>query len=84
VQPIVFHHIMDGVQAAGWQIQQTAAGLEVLLAQPQRVDLSTLAGDIRSALATHGVVPPSVHVSEVMAIPRTPLGKAPLITKMSS
>jgi phenylacetate-CoA ligase len=84
VQPIVFHHIMDRVQAAGWQIQQTAAGLEVLLAQPQRVDLSTLAGDIRSALATHGVVPPSVHVSEVMAIPRTPLGKAPLITKMSS
>ena len=28
VQPIVFHHIMDRVRAAGWQIQQTGAGLE--------------------------------------------------------
>jgi phenylacetate-CoA ligase len=84
VQPIVFHHLMDDVQAAGWQIQQTGAGLEVLIAQPQMVDPSRLAGDIRSALAAHGVVPPPVHVSEVKAIPRTPLGKAPLITKMSS
>jgi phenylacetate-CoA ligase len=84
VQPIVFHHLMDDVQAAGWQIQQTGAGLEVLLAQPKKVDPSRLAGDIRSALAAQGVVPPPVHVSEVMAIPRTPLGKAPLITKMPS
>jgi phenylacetate-CoA ligase len=84
VQPIVFHHVMDDVQAAGWQIQQTGAGLEVLLAQPKKVDPSSLAGDIRSALAAQGLVPPPVHVSEVMAIPRTPLGKAPLITKMSS
>jgi phenylacetate-coenzyme A ligase PaaK-like adenylate-forming protein len=84
VQPIVFHHIMDHVQAAGWQIQQTGAGLNVLLAQPQKVDPSSLAGDIRSALAAQGVLPPPVHVSEVMAIPRTALGKAPLITKTSS
>jgi putative adenylate-forming enzyme len=84
VQPIVFHHVMDRVQAAGWQIQQTGAGLEVLLAQPHEVDTSMLAGDIRSALADQGVVPPPVQVNQVMAIPRTPLGKAPLITKMSS
>jgi hypothetical protein len=84
VQPIVFHHVLDDVQAAGWQIQQTGAGLEVLLAQPRKVDPSRLAGDIRSALAAQGVVPPPVRVNEVMAILRTPLGKAPLITKMSS
>jgi phenylacetate-CoA ligase len=83
VQPSAFHHVMDDVQAAGWQIQQTGAGLEVLLAQPQKADPSRLA-DIRSALAAQGVVPPPVRVGEVMAIPRTPLGKAPLITKMSS
>ena len=84
VRPIVFHHVMDRVQAAGWQIQQTGAGLEVLLARPQEVDPSMLAGDIRSALAAQGVIPPAVHVREVAAIPRTPLGKAPLITKMPS
>jgi hypothetical protein len=44
VQPIVFHHIMDRVRAAGWQIQQTGAGLEILLAQPDEVDPSMLAG----------------------------------------
>jgi phenylacetate-CoA ligase len=84
VQPIVFHHIMDRVRAAGWQIQQTGAGLEVLLAQPHEVDRSMLAGDIRSALAAQGVMPPPVHINQVEAIPRTALGKAPLITKTSS
>ncbi len=84
VQPIVFHHLMDRVRAAGWQIQQTSAGLKVLLAQPDEVDTSNLAGDIRSALAAQGVLPPPVHINEVIAIPRTALGKALLITKMSS
>jgi phenylacetate-CoA ligase len=84
VQPIVFHHIMDRVRAAGWQIQQTGAGLEVLLAQPHEVDPALLAGKIRSALAAQGVLPPPVHVNQVAAIPRTALGKAPLITKRSS
>ena len=84
VQPIVFHHVMDRVRAAGWQIQQTGTGLEVLLAQPHEVDTSMLAGDIRSALAVQGVLPPPVQVNQVMAIPRTALGKAPLITKTSS
>jgi hypothetical protein len=35
-------------------------------------------------LAAQGVMPPPVHVNQVMAIPRTALGKAPLITKTSS
>jgi phenylacetate-coenzyme A ligase PaaK-like adenylate-forming protein len=84
VQPIVFHHVMDSVRAAGWQIQQAGVGLEVLLAQPDEVDPTLLAGKIRSALAAQGVLPPPVHVNEVTAIPRTALGKAPLITKTSS
>jgi phenylacetate-coenzyme A ligase PaaK-like adenylate-forming protein len=84
VQPIVFHHIMDSVRAAGWQIQQTGTGLEVLLAQPHEVDPALLAGKIRSALAAQRVLPPPVHVNQVAAIPRTALGKAPLITKRSS
>jgi phenylacetate-coenzyme A ligase PaaK-like adenylate-forming protein len=58
VQPIVFHHIMDRVRATGWQIQQTGAGLEVLLAQPHEADTTSLAGDIRSVLAAQGVLPP--------------------------
>jgi hypothetical protein len=75
---------MDSVRTAGWQIQQTGAGLEVLLAQLHEVDPTLLAGDIRSALAAQGVLPPPVHVIQVMAIPRTALGKTPLISKTSS
>ena len=37
IQPIVFHHIMDTISAAGWQINQTVDGLEVLLAQPHNI-----------------------------------------------
>ena len=84
MQPIVFHHIMDSVRAAGWQIRQTGTGLEVLLAQPHEVDPALLAGKIRSALAAQGVLPPPVNVNQVAAIPRTALGKAPLISKRSS
>ena len=84
VQPIVFHRVMDEVRAAGWQIQQTGAGLEVLLAQPQDLDPSMLAGDLPLGVAAQGVIPPAVHVREVAAIPRTPLGKAPLITRVLS
>ena len=38
VQPLVFHHVMDRVSTAGWQIVQRPGGLDVLLAQPQEVD----------------------------------------------
>jgi phenylacetate-coenzyme A ligase PaaK-like adenylate-forming protein len=80
VQPVVFHHVMDNVAAAGWQIAQRADGhLDVLLAHPRQVDTEALADRLRSTLTARGVVAPEVLVRTVDAIPRTPLGKAPLI-----
>jgi hypothetical protein len=35
---------------------------------------------LQVALAAQGVAPPAVRIREVAAIPRTALGKAPLIT----
>jgi phenylacetate-CoA ligase len=81
VQPLVFHHIMDRVTAAGWQVTQHGDELEVLLAQPRDLDHGALAGAIHSALATQGVQPPRIKVREVASIPRTALGKAPLIVR---
>ena len=82
VQPLVFHHVMDAVTAAGWQVEQHPDGrLEVLLAQPQALDAAALVTALRSALAGQGVQPPPIQVQEVAAIPRTALGKAPLITR---
>lgn len=82
VQPVVFHHVMDQVSAGGWQIVQRPDGLEVLLAPPHPVDGSTLARRLQAALTARGVVAPSVQVREVDVIPRTALGKAPLIVRV--
>jgi hypothetical protein len=81
VQPVVFHHVMDRVTAAGWQIVQHPDRLEVLLAQPRHLDRSALVTSLQDALATQGVTAPTVRIHEVPAIPRTALGKAPLIRK---
>ncbi|MBA3906975.1 MAG: phenylacetate--CoA ligase family protein [Pseudonocardiales bacterium] len=81
VQPVVFHHIMDDVTAAGWQIVHRPDGIEILLARPQQVDMQALASRMRTTLSAHGVTAPTVTIREVAAIPRTALGKAPLITE---
>jgi putative adenylate-forming enzyme len=81
VQPIVFHDVMDRVDAGGWQIVQRADRIEVLLAQPEHVNFQELAASIRAALSSLGIAPPEIQIREVDAIPRTPLGKAPLITR---
>ena len=82
VQPVVFHHVMDQVSTGGWQIVQRPDGLEVLLAPPHGVDGPTLARHLQAALTARGVTPPPVRVREVAVIPRTALGKAPLIVKV--
>lgn len=81
VQPVVFQHVMDRVSTAGWQVIQHPDGLEVLLAQPHAVDRPALGASLQAALTAQGVVTPTVRIREVAAIPRTALGKAPLIKK---
>ena len=71
---------MDRVSAAGWQIVQRPGGLDVLLAQPHEVDDRAWVTRLHAALSAHGVARPAVRIREVTAIPRTALGKAPLIT----
>jgi hypothetical protein len=73
----VFHHVMDGVTAAAWQIIQRSDGLEVLLVQPQKVDQPALVTSLQAALTAQGAVAPTVRIREVAAIPRTAFGKAP-------
>ncbi|HXV93822.1 MAG TPA: hypothetical protein VD813_11020 [Pseudonocardia sp.] len=84
VQPVVFHHVMDEVDAAGWQVVHRPGGLEILLARPRDLDPQALVVRLRSALAAQGVTPPPITVRVVPAIPRTALGKAPLITEARS
>jgi phenylacetate-coenzyme A ligase PaaK-like adenylate-forming protein len=81
VQPLVFHHIMDRVTAAAWQVKQHGDELEVLLAQPRDLDQQALVAAIHSALAGQDVQPPRIKLREVATIPRTALGKAPLVVR---
>jgi putative adenylate-forming enzyme len=84
VQPVVVHHVMDRATSAGWQVVQRPDGLDVLLVRPRNVDPPSLAANLRSAIAAQGVVVPNVRVREVESVPRTALGKAPLITRAKS
>ena len=80
VQPVVFHRIMDTVPATAWQIVQDSDGLTILLAGlASGYDAEALAGRVRRELGQLGVGDLPIRVELVEAIPRTPLGKAPLI-----
>jgi phenylacetate-CoA ligase len=80
VQPIVFHRVMDAVPAGGWQVTQGPEGLTVLLSGV-REDFAdaALIDSLRHELEAQGTVVPPVKVSRVPTIPRTIVGKAPLI-----
>jgi phenylacetate-CoA ligase len=80
VQPIVFHRVMDAVPAGGWQVAQGPEGLTVLLSGVREgfAD-AALIDSLRRELGTQGVIVPPVKVRRVPNIPRTTVGKAPLI-----
>jgi phenylacetate-CoA ligase len=80
VQPIVFHRVMDSVAAGGWQVIQGPEGLSVLLSGVREgFTAAALADSIRRELESQGARVPHVKVERVLTIPRTALGKAPLI-----
>ena len=80
VQPIVFHRVMDAVPAGGWQVAQGPEGLTVLLSAVREDFAGTILIDsLRRELEAQGAIVPPVKVSRVPTIPRTTVGKAPLI-----
>jgi hypothetical protein len=80
VHPVVFHQVLDLVDAAGWQVRQDADGLQVLLASPGRgVDPGRLQHDVTAALRAAGASVPGVRVRVVDTIPAGAAGKRPLV-----
>lgn len=66
---------------AGWQVVDEGSGVRVLLAGSTTVDAARTADGVRAALARVGALDVAVAVNLVDAIPRTALGKAPLIRR---
>jgi phenylacetate-CoA ligase len=80
VQPIIFHRVMDTVPAGGWQVVQSSEGLTVLLSGVREgFAEATLIDSLRHELGAQGAIVPPVKVRRVPNIPRTTVGKVPLI-----
>jgi len=86
IHPNVFHDVLDTLAAAGWQVRQEgASALTLLVAAPAgspRPD--ELAARVSAAVQAAGGARPRVTVRMVGTIPRTALGKAPLVVATST
>ena len=80
VHPVVFHKVLDLLDAAGWQVRQEGPQLHVLVAGPgPGFDPDATGRRVRAALAEAGAVPPPVQLQAVDAIPAGASGKRPLV-----
>jgi phenylacetate-coenzyme A ligase PaaK-like adenylate-forming protein len=81
VHPNVFHGALERLPVGVWQVIDEGGHLRVLLADAGAVDRGDVAARIAAALAQVGAVAVPVRIELVEAIPRTSLGKAPLIRR---
>ena len=80
VHPVVFHQVLDLLDAGGWQVRQQDSGLHVLVTKPgPGFDPTATEGAVRAALTTAGARVATVHASVVESIPAGAAGKRPLI-----
>ncbi len=81
VHPNVFHRVLELVPAAAWQVITGRESVRVLLERPDGVDLDAVARTVAKELGRQGVAGLPVRVETVDTIPRTALGKAPLVIR---
>jgi putative adenylate-forming enzyme len=80
IHPNVFHGPLDLLPVGAWKVVQTGpASVRVLLADLNGVKRSDVASALVASLDRAGVPEARVEIEAVPAIPRTALGKAPLI-----
>ena len=80
LHPVVFHRVLDLLDAPAWQVRQRGADITVLVAAPgPKVDIVATEHALRAALAQAGAEPRAVSLSIVDRIPAGAAGKRPLI-----
>jgi phenylacetate-CoA ligase len=84
IHPNIFHDVLDLVPARAWQVVEEPSRLRILLVGlPENYDEDELVQKIAVALRARGVAPHLV-VEHVDEIPRSTLGKAPLIKRATA
>jgi phenylacetate-coenzyme A ligase PaaK-like adenylate-forming protein len=80
IHPVLFHQILDLLDAGGWQVRQERQRLRVLVAAPAwGFDEDGTVRAIARALAAAGAQPVPLTMSVVDTIPAGPAGKRPLV-----
>jgi putative adenylate-forming enzyme len=80
VHPVVFHRVLDLLDAPAWQVHQHGADITVLVAAPgPHVDIFATERAVRTALEKAGAAPGGVSLSIVDSIPAGAAGKRPLV-----
>jgi phenylacetate-CoA ligase len=82
IHPNVFHRVLETVAAREWQVVQDEGGLRVLLAGADPIAVTTISKRVAEELRSAGAVAPEIRVEFVEAVPRTALGKAPLVVAL--
>jgi acyl-coenzyme A synthetase/AMP-(fatty) acid ligase len=84
VHPNVFHDLLDSLPVKQWQVDQQTDGLMIKIVPGEAaVDQSHLTEALQRALETIGALAPRIHIALADAIPKTALGKAPLIRALA-
>ena len=84
IHPVVFHQVLDLIDASGWQVRQDADGLRVLVSSPGTAfDATETEKKLLAALDAAGARPSWVQVSTVDSIPTGAGGKRPLVVRAS-
>lgn len=81
VHPNVFHGALERPPVSGWQVIDEGGRVRVLLAGAANVDAGHTVDSVRAALERVGAHDVPVSVDLVDHIPRTAVGKAPLIRR---
>jgi putative adenylate-forming enzyme len=80
VHPNVVHRALEDVAASAWQVAQEQDGIHVLVAGARsELDADALARRLDTELRAAGAAPMRIVVDRVDAIPKTALGKTPLV-----
>lgn len=80
LHPLVFHDVLDRIAAGEWQVVQEGTDLRLLVASPgPGFDGPAAVAAIRRGIEALGARPGAVTWEEVLSIPRSAIGKAPLV-----